>query len=137
MTKTKLAAVLSAGALALPVANAVAATRTATKGTAKKAVTRIVTGTTAQADRWGTVQVKVTAKITTSGGKTTIKYLDLGGSYSYHTDRSQYIMSQSLPMLRQEFLSAQSANIQLVSGATMTSDAFMQSLQSALVQLRK
>jgi uncharacterized protein with FMN-binding domain len=137
MTRTKLAAVLSAGALALPVANAVAATRNATNATAKKTVTRKVTGQSAQADRWGTVQVNVTAKITTSGGKTTIKYLDLGGSYSYHTDRSQFIMSQSLPRLRQEFLSAQSANIQLVSGATNTSDAFMQSLQSALLQLRK
>ena len=137
MTRTKLAAVLSAGALTLPVANAVAATRYATKATAKKTVTRTVTGTTAEADRWGTVQVKVTAKITTSGAKQTISYTDLGGSYSYHTDRSQYIMSQSLPMLRQEFLSAQSANIQMVSGATYTSQAFLQSLQSALVQLRK
>ena len=49
----------------------------------------------------------VTAQITTSGGKKTIRYTDLGGSYSYHTDRSQYIMSQSLPILRQEFLSAE------------------------------
>ena len=136
MTRTKLAAVLSAGALTLPVANAVAATRNATKATAKKTVTRTVTGTAAEADRWGTVQVKVTAKITTSGAKKTIKYTDLGGSYSYHTDRSQYIMSQSLPMLRQEFLSAQGASIQMVSGATNTSEAFMQSLQSALLQLR-
>ena len=52
-------------------------------------------------------------------------------------DRSQFIMSQSLPMLRQEFLSAQSANIQMVSGATYTSQAFVQSLQSALLKLRK
>jgi uncharacterized protein with FMN-binding domain len=137
MTRSKLAALLSAGALTLPVANAVAATRNATRATAKKTVTRTVTGTTAEADRWGTVQVKVTAKVTTSGGKKTIKYTDLGGSYSYHTDRSQFIMSQSLPMLRQEFLSAQGSNIQMVSGATYTSEAFMQSLQSALLQLRK
>src|SRR4051812_34408416 len=128
MTRTKLAAALSAGALTLPVANAVAATRNATTQTAKKTVTRTVTGTAVEASRWGTVQVKITARVTTSGGKKTIKYLDLGGSYSYHTDRSQYIMSQSLPMLRQEFLSVQSANLQLVSGATDTSDAFRQSL---------
>src|SRR4051794_41036089 len=115
MKRTKLAAVLSAGALTLPVANAVAATRNATSTTAKKTVTRTVTGTSVEADRWGTVQVKITARITTNGTKRTIKYLDLGGSYSYHTDRSQYIMSQSLPMLRQEFLSAQSSSIQLVS----------------------
>jgi hypothetical protein len=30
------------------------------------------------------------------------KYTDLGGRYSYHTSRSQFIMSQSLPQLRQE-----------------------------------
>ena len=46
-------------------------------------------------------------------------------------------MSQSLPYLRQEFLSAQSANIQGVSGATDTSQAFEQSLQSALLKLSK
>ena len=79
----------------------------------------------------------MTAKVTTSGGKKTIRYTNLGGSYTYHTDRSQYIMSQSLPYLRQEFLSVQSANVQLVSGATDTSQAFEQSLQSALLKLSK
>ena len=44
-------------------------------------------------------------------------------------------MSQSLPYLRQEFLTAQSANVQSVSGATDTSQAFEQSLQSALLKL--
>ena len=43
-------------------------------------------------------------------------------------------MSQSLPLLRQEFLQAQSANVQTVSGATYTSQAFEQSLQSALAK---
>jgi uncharacterized protein with FMN-binding domain len=43
-------------------------------------------------------------------------------------------MSQSLPYLRQEFLQAQSANVQMVSGATYTSEAFVQSLQSALMR---
>ncbi len=135
--KTKLAAGLSAVALAVPVADAVAATRTTAKTTAKKTVTRKVTGASANADRWGTVQVNVTAAITTAAnGKKTIKYTDLGGSYSYHTDRSQFIMSQSLPQLRQEFLTAQSLNIQMVSGATLTSQAFEQSLQSALLKLK-
>ena len=133
--KTTLAAVLSATALAVPVADAVAATRTASKTTAKKTVTRKVTGTSAEADRWGTVQVNVTAAITTAAnGKKTIRYTDLGGTYSYHTDRSQFIMSQSLPLLRQEFLQAQSPNVQMISGATYTSQAFVQSLQSALAK---
>jgi uncharacterized protein with FMN-binding domain len=43
-------------------------------------------------------------------------------------------MSQALPLLRQEFLAAQNARIQLVSGATLTSQAFIHSLQSALLK---
>jgi len=135
--RAKLAALLGAMAIAVPVGQAVAATRSQAKSTSKKTVTQKLSGVQAQADRWGTVKVIVTAKITTSGGKQTIRYTDLGGSYTYHTDRSQYIMSQSLPYLRQEFLSAQSSNIQMVSGATYTSMAFEQSLQSALAKLGK
>ena len=135
--KTTLAAVACVCALALPVSNAVALTRATGKTTTRKTVsTRKVTGASAQADQWGTVQINVTARITVSGGKKTIRYTDLGGSYSYHTSRSQYIMSQALPMLRQEFLSAQSPNVQMISGATYTSQAFEQSLQSALLKLR-
>lgn len=48
---------------------------------------------------------------------------------------SQRLASQAIPTLRSEVLSAQSANIQGVSGATYTSEAFAQSLQSALSKL--
>ena len=48
--------------------------------------------------------------------------------------RSQNINSQALPILTQEALSAQGVNIDVVSGATYTSDAFAQSLQSALAE---
>jgi uncharacterized protein with FMN-binding domain len=132
--RSKLAAAVGALTIALPVAQATAASRAATKA---KTITRKVSGLEAEASRWGTVKVVVTAKITTKNGKKTVRYTDLGGNYTYHTDRSQYIMSQSLPYLRQEFLSAQSANVQLVSGATDTSQAFEQSLQSALLKLSK
>ncbi len=129
---------MSTCAIAIPVAQATAATRHATSKTTtvKNVTVKKVTGIDAVADRWGTVQVNVTAKIVTSGGKKTIHFTDLGGSYTYHTDRSQYIMSVSLPTLRQEFLSAQSANVQGVSGASATSGAFEQSLQSALLKLK-
>lgn len=49
--------------------------------------------------------------------------------------RSAQINSQAIPRLNQEALSAQSANIQAVSGATYTSDAYIQSLQSAIDQM--
>ncbi|MHB1487605.1 MAG: FMN-binding protein [Acidimicrobiales bacterium] len=48
---------------------------------------------------------------------------------------SQQIATQVIPMLRSEVLSAQSARIQGVSGATYTSEAYAVSLQSALGKL--
>jgi uncharacterized protein with FMN-binding domain len=48
---------------------------------------------------------------------------------------SQQICEQAIPMLRSEVLSAQSAQIDAVSGATFTSEAYAQSLQAALDQL--
>lgn len=48
--------------------------------------------------------------------------------------RSQQISAYADPILRQEALSAQSASIDSVSGATYTSEGYMASLQSALDQ---
>ena len=48
--------------------------------------------------------------------------------------RSGQISNYAAPILRQEALQAQSAKIDLVSGATYTSDAYTQSLQAALDQ---
>jgi uncharacterized protein with FMN-binding domain len=78
---------------------------------------------------YGVLSVSVTAsgkKITNVG----IASIDDGGSY-----RSQSIDQQSIPILEQEALQAQSANIQGVSGASYTSAGFEQSLQAALSQL--
>ncbi|HZR94500.1 MAG TPA: FMN-binding protein [Gaiellaceae bacterium] len=131
--RKRVAIALSAAALALPAADVAAAGFGTNAG--KKVMTRKLVGASEKADRWGAVQVTVTVRLTTVGKKTTRKYVDLGGSYSYHTGRSQFIMSQSLPILRQEFLQGQSPNVQMVSGATYTSQAFVQSLQSALSKL--
>lgn len=46
--------------------------------------------------------------------------------------RSVRINQQALPWLAQEAIQAQSANVNVISGATDTSEAFSQSLQSAL-----
>jgi uncharacterized protein with FMN-binding domain len=84
-----------------------------------------VTGPTVST-RFGPVQVQVTV----SGGKVTeITALQLpsGG-------RSGRISEVAEPILHDEALSAQSAQIDTVSGATYTSDAYERSLQAALDQ---
>ena len=54
----------------------------------------------------------------------------------YPSDRrtSRMINSQALPLLRQEVISAQSADVDIVTGATLTSWAFVQSLNAALAE---
>jgi uncharacterized protein with FMN-binding domain len=139
-----LAATLGAATIALPTANAVAAVErsTATVAAPKKiVVTKKVTGPSVDADRWGTVQINVTVRKTTTivkgVKKVTRKVTDIGGTFSYHTDRSLYIMQQSLPQLRQQALQSLSANVNIVSGATYTSQAFIGSLQQALAMANK
>jgi len=138
-----LTAVLSATVLALTALDGAAAARAAiapatTAATPiKRVVSKTFAGLTAQAGQWGTVEITVTVRTTTitTGTKKKVvrKYTNLGGRYSYHTSRSQFIMSQALPILRQEFLQVQNATgVQMVSGASFTSHAFLQSLQSAL-----
>jgi uncharacterized protein with FMN-binding domain len=46
------------------------------------------------------------------------------------------VSAQALPILRQEAISAQSANVNIVSGATQDSQAFQQSMASALAQAK-
>ncbi|HVC26499.1 MAG TPA: FMN-binding protein [Acidimicrobiales bacterium] len=78
---------------------------------------------------YGVMSVKVTA----SGTHVThvsIATLDDGGN-----SLSQSIDQQSIPMLEQQAMQAQSASIQGVSGASYTSAGFAQSLQSALSKL--
>jgi uncharacterized protein with FMN-binding domain len=130
--------------LALPALGSAATARAATVSPMAKIVpikrvtTKTFAGITAQANQWGTVEITVTLQTTTitTGKKKRVirKYTQMGGRYSYHTSRSQFIMSQSLPQLRQEFLQAQSAKVDMISGATYTSQAFLQSLQSALLK---
>jgi uncharacterized protein with FMN-binding domain len=54
--------------------------------------------------------------------------------YPNGNPRDAEINSQALPILIQETTSAQSADIDMVSGATVTSTGYLQSLQSALDQ---
>jgi len=43
---------------------------------------------------------------------------------------------QSLPLLRNEVVRAQSAKVDVISGATLTSEAFMRSLGAALAKAK-
>jgi uncharacterized protein with FMN-binding domain len=52
--------------------------------------------------------------------------------YPDSSGRDQEINAQALPILVKETLSAQSAKVDMVSGATYTSDGYLTSLQSAL-----
>jgi uncharacterized protein with FMN-binding domain len=75
----------------------------------------------------------LSVKVSVSGTNITnisIASIDDGGN-----PRSAYIDQASLPLLEQQALSAQSANIQGVSGASYTTAGFEQSLQSALSKL--
>jgi hypothetical protein len=137
LTRPPRALVLLAGSamLALPAieaGGAAAAPSSIQRGASTKSVK--YNGPSVPARQWGSVTVSVTQQTTTSGKAVTRKFSDLGGGYTYHTSRSQFIMSQALPILRQEFLAAQNAKIQMVSGATYTSQAFVQSLQAALLK---
>jgi uncharacterized protein with FMN-binding domain len=76
---------------------------------------------------YGPVQVRITV----SGGKlTAVDVLQVPDNGRYEAQ----IVADALPILRSEALSAQSANIDIVSGATFTSQGYAQSLQSALNQ---
>jgi uncharacterized protein with FMN-binding domain len=139
--RKSITAVLSALVLALPVADAVAASKSPAATLVvpkKKVVTKKVTGPSAQADRWGYVEVVLTIKKTTitigTHRKITRRITEISiPIYPAHTDRSVYISHQALPYLMQETLKAQSANIQMVSGATISSNAYIQSLQAAIL----
>ena len=75
----------------------------------------------------------MSVKVTVSGTKILnvgIASIDDGGN-----PRSESIDQQAIPILEQEAMQAQSANIQGVSGASYTSAGFTQSLQSALHSL--
>lgn len=81
----------------------------------------------AETTRFGTTQVKVTI----SGGRITeITTVQLNQA----DPRSYQISVGAAPTLRSEVLAQQTAAVDVVSGATYTSDAYEASLQSALDQ---
>lgn len=139
MRKT-LAAIACASALTIPAGNVWAA---ATAKTAQKkrvvTVTKSVMSPVVEVNRWGELQlsIKVDVTTTTIGTKKTKSFRITGLAYPVypqHTDRSAYISSQALPLLRQEILQLKGSSIRLVSGATDTSYAFVEAIRGALTK---
>ncbi|HVN26612.1 MAG TPA: FMN-binding protein [Candidatus Paceibacterota bacterium] len=86
------------------------------------------TGTAADAF-YGTIQVSAVI----SGGKLTdVKFLQ----YPNDPGHTAEVSREALPQLKQEAITAQSATVDIVSGATQDSQAFQQSLASALAQAK-
>jgi uncharacterized protein with FMN-binding domain len=103
--------------------NAAAAQTAGTKGTASGQFT----GTAVQTS-YGTVQVQVTMQ---NGRITDVQALQLPTGRGH----TQQLSAYAGPQLRSEVLAAQSANVNTISGATYTSEGYMQSVQSALDQV--
>ncbi len=78
---------------------------------------------------YGNVQVET---IITNGKLSHIKILD----YPHNAKNSLYINSYALPILIKEAIHSQSAEINMVSGASATSPAFKESLASALIKAK-
>lgn len=78
---------------------------------------------------YGPVQVKAVI----SGGKITdVQFLQ----FPNDRETSLHISNDSMPILKSEAIANQTAKVDIVTGATQTSEGFQQSLQSALDQAK-
>jgi uncharacterized protein with FMN-binding domain len=86
------------------------------------------TGSVADA-HWGYIQVKA---IVQNGKITDVQFLQYPNDRNRSVDINQY----ADPQLTSEAIQAQSANVDVISGATDSSEAFIQSLTDALSQAK-
>jgi thiazole synthase ThiGH ThiG subunit len=142
--RTSIAIAASAAALAVPTAEAWA--RAGVVGTTVKPkvviATKSFTGAPGSADRWGEVEVTLVVRRTTTtvGKRVTVKRRITAVRvpiYPNHTGRSIDINSQALPILAQDVLGTQTVKVDLLSGATYTSQGFYASASAALKQALK
>lgn len=80
----------------------------------------------AEFTRWGDVQVEVTV----SDGR----IVDVAAVQAPSDGRSQSINAQAEPLLEEQAIAVQGAELDVVSGATATSEAYAASLQAAVDQ---
>lgn len=74
---------------------------------------------------YGLIQVKA---IVNSGKITDVQFLE----YPNDRQNSIFINQQAMPMLKEEAIKSQSAHVDIITGATDTSNAFIESLNYAL-----
>ena len=120
------AALASAGILPAvtgPVLGIAEARGAAGAPTATAAAGRLYVGNTSSM-KWGPVTVRIRVS-----GK---RIINVGATLPTERPRSRSINDHAGPILRSEVLRAQSASIHAVSGATMTSGAYVRSLRSAI-----
>lgn len=97
---------------------------TGSSGTSGSSASGTYKGTAVQT-RFGPVQVQITV----ANGKIT----DVTAVQLTNTDgKSIQISNRAAPLLRSKVLAAQSADVQTVTGATITSDAYLTSVQAAI-----
>jgi len=125
---------LLATAVTLPLSNAVlgsapfanpVGTRPVYAAARASAVSHIFRGPSTNM-RWGPVQVTIVVQGTRLTG--------IQASAPVERARSAIINNRAIPMLCKEALQARTAKVQLISGATMTSRAFVTSLQAAIAR---
>jgi uncharacterized protein with FMN-binding domain len=78
---------------------------------------------------YGNVQVKAVIK---GGQLADVQFVD----YPHDRRTSQRINDYAMPYLQSEAIQAQSAQVDIISGATLTSEAYVRSLQSALLKAK-
>ena len=93
-------------------------------GSTSSGSTKSYTGSVAQT-QWGPVQVKITVQ---DGKITKVAVLQQPNGNPKDVEINDY----ALPVLIQDTLDAQSAQIDMISGATVTSEGYVRSLQAAI-----
>jgi uncharacterized protein with FMN-binding domain len=120
-----------AGSAAAPSGSAAAQSTGAAQASGKASASPPASGAakTVTGEATQTIYGPVQVQITVSGGKITAA---TALEYPEESPRDQQINSYAIPQLNQEAVTAGSANIHAVSGATYTSGGYIGSLQNAV-----
>ena len=125
MNRTLSVAALAGAGILPTVAGPVLAVAQAAQSASAASTGKLYVGNTA-AMKWGPVTVRIRVQ-----GR---RIVNVGAVLPTERPRSARINDAAAPILKSEVLKAQSARIHAVSGATMTSQAYVRSLSSAIAK---